>query len=510
MFANVLKSRHFCVAILSLTLLPGYIGATAAGSETGRWQELPWVEDYESGLRQAGKTGRPALVYFQARWCSWCHIFEQDILGHPQIQRSILQHYIPVLINYDARPKLFRHLGGVGLPYTVIVSPAGDPLARLPGILSVKDMIAALDEIATGKTWLPVQIEAPAVHITRLDARSYLGFRRAYLEYLDTLFDPETGTFTRPLESGAGIKRPAPLAWLYLAQQDLWPQRSRDAARITMERLYDKVDGGLFYFRDPHRADEHLETSKLLDSNIWLGYWLAFAGKRDNDPSLIRTAIQTVEYLERVLWDSRVGGFYQAQIADPAYYSASRQERERRAAPPIDHIKRTDTNAQAAWALVKIGDLLGYEHAYELAAATLDYILQTNLRDNRLYHSHHDDSGYGVAFNLPTDLFWLLAAAKEVQRVRFDDRRRQKLQAVMALAGKWLNEKMRAGDARGMDAELPGLIAWVTVSTHKPPWFAEATKWALTGVQIGPQTRPHDPVFALMAWEQLLANTVKK
>ncbi len=504
MFANILKSRRFWIAILSLPLLLGYIGKSAAASETGRWQALPWIEDFEAGLRQASKTGRPALVYFQARWCSWCHIFERDILGHPRIQRSIRQHYVPVLINYDARPKLFGQLGGIGLPYTVIVSPAGDPLARLPGILSVKDMIAALDEIATGKTWSPARIDAPTTAITRLDSRSYLAFRRAYLEYLDTLFEPETGTFTRPLESGVRLKRPAPVAWLYLAQQGLWPQRTRDAARITMKRLYDEVDGGWFYFRDPHRADEHLETSKLLDSNIWLSYWLAFAGKRDSDPSLIRTAIQTVEYLEQVLWDSRAGGFYQAQIADPAYYSASRQERERRAAPPIDRIKRTDTNAQAAWALVKIGDLLGYEHAHELAATTLDYILQTNLRDNRLYHSHHDDTGYGVAYNLPNDLFWLLAAAQEVQRVRFDDRRRQKLQAIMVLAVEWLNEKMRAGEARDIPSDLSGLIAWVTVSTHKSAWSAKATKWALTGVQIGPQTRPQDPVFALIAWEKLL------
>ncbi|MEN8108313.1 MAG: thioredoxin family protein [Pseudomonadota bacterium] len=505
MFAIVLKSKRFCVAILLVPLLLGYVDGSAASSEPGRWQELPWVEGFESALRQAKNTGRPALVYFQARWCSWCHIYERDILGDPEVQRSIAQHYIPVLVNYDARPELFRRLGGFGLPYTVIVSPAGHPLARLPGILSVKDMTAALEEIATGKTWSVVQTDASWVRISRLDTSSYLGYRRAYLEHLDTIFEPETGTFTGYLGSGTAIKRPAPIAWLYLAQQDLWLQRSRDAARITMERLYDEVDGGLFYFRDPHRADEHLETSKLLDANIWLGYWLAFAGKRDNNPALIRAAIHTVEYLEQVLWDSREGGFYQAQIADPAYYSASRQERDHCAAPPIDHIKRTDTNAQAAWALAKIGDLLDNEHAYKLAADTLDSILLTNLHDNRLYHSHHDDTGYGIAFNLPHDLFWILAAAQEVQRVRFDDKRGQKLQAVKSLAGEWLNGTMRAGDARDLPTDLLGLIAWVTVLTHEPMWPAEATKWALRGVQIDPQTQPQDPVFALMAWEELLA-----
>jgi thioredoxin-related protein len=508
MFVHALMLKYFCVAILLALLMPGYIGETAAGIESGRWQELPWVADFESGLRQANKTGRPALIYFQAEWCSWCHIFERDILGHPQVQRSIVQHYVPVLINYDARPELFRRLGGIGLPYTVVVSPAGELLARLPGVLSVKDMTAAMDEIATGKTWSQLQVDAPVTRITRLDSSHYLAFRQAYLEHLDMLFEPETGTFTGYLGSGAGIKRPAPMAWLYLAQHDLWPQRSRGAARITMERLYDEVDGGWFYFRDPHRDDQYLETSRLLDANALLGYWLAFAGKRDDDPSLVRAASRTVEYLEQVLWDSREGGFYQAQVADAAYYSASRQDRKRRAAPPIDHIKRTDTNAQAAWALVKIGDLLAYKRAHELAAATLDYILGTHLDDNRLYHSHHDDTGYGSAFNLPRDLFWVLAAAQEVQRIRFDDKRCQKLQVVTRLAVEWLNKKMHAGDARGLATGLPGLIAWVTVSTDESSWPEGATKWALTGVQIGPQTQPRDPVFALMAWEQVLDNTL--
>jgi thioredoxin-related protein len=194
--ANALKSKDFCIAILLIPLLLGYIGGSEASSESSRWQELPWVEGFESGLRQANSTGRPALIYFRATWCSWCHIFERDILGHPQVQRSIVQHYVPVLVNYDARPELFRHLGGFGLPYTVIVSPAGDPMARLPGILSAKDMTAVMDEIATGKPWPLVRINAPATRITRLDTSSYLEFRRAYLEHLDTLFEPETGTFT--------------------------------------------------------------------------------------------------------------------------------------------------------------------------------------------------------------------------------------------------------------------------------------------------------------------------
>lgn len=510
MVANIMKSMRLQTAILLIPLLMGSIGASGADEQSGRWQALPWVSGFESGLQQAKDTRRPVLIYFQARWCSWCHIFERDILGNADVQRSIRRDFVPVLVNYDARPELFRRLGGFGLPYTVIASPTGDPLARLPGILSVEDMLATLDEIAAGKTWPVVRTDQPVVRIDGLDAGSHLEFRNAYLEYLDRLFDPESGAFTGYLEGGTAIKRPAPSAWLYLVQRDLWPQRSRAAARSAMERLYDEVDGGMYYFRDPHRTDEHLETSKLLDANIWLAYWLAISGQRDDDPGLNRTAARIAEYLEQVLWDPREGGFYQAQIADPAYYSASRQERARRAAPPVDRIKRTDTNAQAAWALVRIGDLPGYEPAHDLAAATLDFILSMQLSGNRLYHSRHDEEAYGSVFNLPQDLFWVLAAAQEVQRVRFDDRRSQRLEVVRSLAVAWLNKAMRAGDAGNLPAMLPGLIAWVTVSAPESMWPAKATRWALAGVQIGPQTEPQDPVFALMAWEAMLGKAATR
>lgn len=499
-------SRHFRAAIILIPVLLGYISAGTASGASARWRELPWVEGFESGLQQAHDNGRLALIYFEARWCSWCQVFERDILGDPKIQQSITRHYVPVLVNYDARPELFRQLGGFGLPYTVIVSPAGDLLARLPGILSAQDMIATLSKIATGQTWSVSRFDTRALRITGLDRDSYLAFRRAYLEHLDSLFEAETRTFSGYLESGAALKRPAPLAWLYLAQQNMWPQRSGNAARIVMERLTDRVDGGLFYFRDPHRTDEHLETSKLLDANAWIACWFALAGQRDGDPALIHAATETVHYLDEVLWDDRKGGFFQAQIADPAYYSASRQERERRTRPPIDSIKRTDTNAQAVWALVQIGGLLGNEHAHERAAATLDYVLRNHLRDNRLYHSRHAQTGNGVVFNLPHDLFWVLAAAHEMQRVRPDDARSKALQAVRSLAIDWLNQEMRNGDARELPTDLLGLIAWVTVSTQEPTWPAEATQWALRGVQVGPQTQPQDPVFALMAWRKLLGD----
>ena len=67
------------------------------------------------------------------------------------MRQVIRRRYIPVLVDYDDRPDLFRRLGGVGLPFTVMVSPNGEVMARLPGILTPRDTRVFLEETAAGR-----------------------------------------------------------------------------------------------------------------------------------------------------------------------------------------------------------------------------------------------------------------------------------------------------------------------------------------------------------------------
>jgi len=503
MSLHIRNPRPLAAALLLLTLVPG----SPEAAETGGWRSLPWVSGYAPGLQQARAQQRPALLYFQALWCSWCQVYERNILGDRGIRQIVRQRLVPVLLDYDDHPDLFRRMGGVGLPYTVIVSPEGEVLARLPGILTVRDMRETLEAIAAGTLRIAPRSPEPPARATGIDARAYHAFRAAWLEHLERLYEPESGLLTGQLDSGAAIKRPEPRAWLYLAEHDLWPARTRPAAVLTLQRLYDDVDGGFFYFRDSQRRDEHLETAKLLETNAWLAAWMAFAGTTENNPQLLAAAGQTVEFLERVLWDADGGGFFQAMVADADYYKRRARERARHRAPAIVRVKRTDTNAQAAWALARIGGLLGDARAMRLAEATLDYLLEVPLRDGRLYHARRDD-GFGAAFDLPDDVFWLLAAAGELQRQHFDAARAQRLRPVIRLAAQWLDRESSSEADRAQPTELLGLVAWVTVTYGEPRFSAGQAAWALTGVVLGPEMPPQDPVLALLAWERLLQGRV--
>lgn len=292
-------------------------------------------------------------MYFDAQWCSWCQRYKAETLGDARVRARLARDYVAVLVDFDARADLVARYRIRGLPYTLILSPAGETLNGFVGILTPDDMLDVLQRFAGQAA--PAEI-APAgevqARVAALDEAGYRAFRAAFLEHVEHLYDAENGTLTRRFETGATLKRPAPLTWMYLAGDEHWRSRAKRAAHAERARLLDPVDGGFFNFLDPSLPDgDYLENSKLLESNAWLTTWLAAVGA--DEPALRAAAGSGWLFLRERLWDRRDGGFWQAQVADPVYYTLAPAQRRRAEPPPIDRMKRADTNAQAAWALTR-------------------------------------------------------------------------------------------------------------------------------------------------------------
>ena len=162
--SKVISLRTTNVQRYALITLLLYVNtAFAAGN-------INWVKSYEQGLVQAASKQKPAFVYFHAPWCSWCHVYERDTLGNKQVIKNIQQHYLPILVNYDARPDLVEKYRGFGLPFTVIVSPTGELLARLPGVLTPEDMLLTLQQARNSQT-VPVSLATESLlQVNNLDA----------------------------------------------------------------------------------------------------------------------------------------------------------------------------------------------------------------------------------------------------------------------------------------------------------------------------------------------------
>lgn len=464
---------------------------------------IEWIDGFEAGLAQARDRQRPAFVYFDAEWCSWCQRYKRDTLETPRVHDMLVRHYVATRVDFDARPDLAKRYGVRGLPYTLILSPGGKVLNGFVGILTPGDMLDLLREFAAKSEPAPAR-EMPDIVVRSgaLDRPGFEQFRAAFLDHVTNLYDARHGTLAGRFETGATLKRASPLTWMYLARDEKWRERAQRAALAKYRRLHDPVGGGFFNFLDPSQAGgDYTESSKLLDGNAWLMAWFAQAGTENAE--LKQAASAGWRYLRDRLWDARDRGFWQAQVADQRHYALPPPQRRRAAPPPLDRMKRADTNAQAAWALVQYARAGGDRRALDYAAGALDFVLTTLWRDGRLYH-HWRDATLSTP-DVPLDWFWVLGAGAELERVRPDSARRQRLREISAVAGSWMRQEMRKTDSELPDPELVGLVAWVAQYQSLFPQIpAGAREWALGRLHLRVDTQPDDVVFGLLAWEQAL------
>ena len=496
---NISHSLIIAFLLLALSAMPVASFATVQGG----WQRAGWLDDFETAVEKARAGNRPLLVYFDALWCSWCQQYKREVLDRPKVQSFVQRHYVAVVVDFDARPDLFSRFGGVGLPFTVILSAEGRLVNRFVGILSEPNFLAMLQENMERSGGQPVTDSdiSDVIYAGEVDRASYQRFRQAFLQHVDQLYSAQLATLAGQYESGATLKRPSPQTWWYLTKHGLWPQRVKKAVIAERDRLLDRQHGGFFNFLDSaDPGGDYLESAKLLEANAWLITW--FASASQTMPVARAVADQGWFYLRDVLWDKKQGGFWQAQVADNEYYALPAAEKLKWPPPPVDKIKRADTNAQAAIALHRAGRELNNAEMKYYAAQTLDFVVAHLMPDGALFHVR-DAAGESVAA-FPQDWFWLLLAAQEIGGG--DQQRERKIKLVAKQAGAWLQQQMNKKSTAPLPPEL---IAVIAASSCRPDAFSQSPKsscvWALRQLRIEAETPPDVIVPGLLAWEAYLA-----
>jgi len=87
------------IAVLGLLWVLG--GVCVQANTRTVWQAEQWFTDYERGLRQAHRDGRPALLYFDAPWCGWCQRYQRDTLEHAAVRALLHKHFAAIVVDFD-------------------------------------------------------------------------------------------------------------------------------------------------------------------------------------------------------------------------------------------------------------------------------------------------------------------------------------------------------------------------------------------------------------------------
>ena len=116
-------------SLLALLLLGLAAGARA---ET---PSLDWQKWDHSLFDRAAREDKYILLHMAAVWCHWCHVMEGTTYRDPEIQRRILENFIPVRVDQDADPALSYRYENWGWPATVMLDKDGNEIFKRRGYI---------------------------------------------------------------------------------------------------------------------------------------------------------------------------------------------------------------------------------------------------------------------------------------------------------------------------------------------------------------------------------------
>jgi uncharacterized protein len=127
--------------LLALLLL---VLAAPAQAET---PSLPWQKWDPALFDRAAREHRYVLLHMAAVWCHWCHVMEEVTYHDPEVQRAILDRFIPVRVDQDAEPELSYRYENWGWPATIMFDRNGNEILKRQGYIPpelFKKLLAAV------------------------------------------------------------------------------------------------------------------------------------------------------------------------------------------------------------------------------------------------------------------------------------------------------------------------------------------------------------------------------
>jgi hypothetical protein len=294
-----------------------------------------WFAFGPTAFDQARKQDKPILISIGYAMCHWCHVMERESFEDEQVAQLMNDNFIAIKIDREELPDVdtiymtaAQSMGvSGGWPLNVFVTPdlkpffAGTYFAKEHFMHILRSLAGAWrlnrSKLIRVANELHGHLNANA---TRLFGKGEVPldenlFRKVYKDSIDE-FDEEYGGFS------AAPKFPPSMHIMLLLRifRRTGEKQALRMAEHTLKRmaqggLYDHLGGGFSrYSTDRKWLIPHFE--KMLYDNALLSQAYLEAYQVTSDPTYAAIAKETLDYVQRVMENKELGGFYSAEDAD--------------------------------------------------------------------------------------------------------------------------------------------------------------------------------------------------
>lgn len=305
-------------------LLPAALVLAAAAPSPVRAEAIAWRDWNDDAFEEAARARRPILLYLTASWCHWCRVMDRDVYPDSLVTALVNERFVPVRVDRDLRPDIDRRYNAGGWPSTVFLSPGGE-LIKGQTFLQRELLAQLLNEVShyyrNNHQAFEARVSAFRAGAKEREAAAAVADSAGRVleegivrEVAGRMFAPGT---TDPLYGGFGKSAKFPLpSELRFALEARGHGAGEEPARFAamtlaaMRRgaIWDRLEGG--FHRYSTRPDWNApEYEKLLRPNAELAAVYLRAHADTGDESFRETALATLAYLDRRLYD-RARGLY--------------------------------------------------------------------------------------------------------------------------------------------------------------------------------------------------------
>ncbi len=110
---------------------------------------VQFVDDFDRGLEQAMRDGKPLLLFFHVRDCVYCSRMLNETLTDPEVVR-LSERFVCIRIEADASREVCRKFHVEAFPTVQFISPQGVPLSRLLGKTDAEAFVSQMEAALRG------------------------------------------------------------------------------------------------------------------------------------------------------------------------------------------------------------------------------------------------------------------------------------------------------------------------------------------------------------------------